>query len=274
MPEISIVIPLRDEELNVVPLCDELGATMDALGASCELILVDDGSEDATFARLAEVQAQDPRVRVVRLTRNFGQTAAFAAGFAHARGRLIVTLDGDLQSNPADLPRMLALSASHDIVCGWRRDRKDSFFTRHVPSVVANWLLSLVTGIRLHDIGCSMKVLRSEVVKPLRLRHGMHRYLPALASQRGNRVAEVEVHHRPRRFGRSKYGLSRTFRVMVDLVRLRRLMREAVDPATPVLQLYEVQEVLEADEGGPEGPPLRTQAAVPSGFSRKASKLV
>ena len=249
MPEISLVIPLRDEELNVVPLHEELAATMDVLGVPCELILVDDGSEDATFARLREVQARDRRVRVVRFTRNFGQTAAFAAGFARARGRLIVTMDGDLQTDPADIPRMLTLAASHDIVCGWRRDRKDSFFTRHVPSVVANWLVSRVTGIRLHDIGCSMKVLRAEVVKPLKLQHGMHRYLPALASQLGNRVAEMEVRHRPRRFGRSKYGLSRTFQVVVDLVRLPRLMRQAVDPDAPVPQLYEVDQVLERDAG-------------------------
>ncbi len=170
---------------------------------------------------------------MIRFTRNFGQTAAFAAGFDHARGRVIVTLDGDLQNDPADIPGLLAIAATHDIVCGWRRDRKDNFFTRHVPSVVANWLLGLVTGIRLHDNGCSLKVFRAEVVKPLKLQPGMHRYLPAIASQLGGRVAEVVVNHRPRRFGRSKYGLSRTFRVVADLVHLRGLMRQAVDPATP-----------------------------------------
>ena len=141
--------------------------------------------------------------------------------------------DGDLQNDPADIPRLLAIAATHDIVCGWRRDRKDNFLTRHLPSVVANWLLGLVTGIRLHDNGCSLKVFRAEVVKPLKLQPGMHRYLPALASQLGGRVAEVVVNHRPRRFGRSKYGLSRTFRVVADLVHLRGLMRQAVDPATP-----------------------------------------
>lgn len=248
MPEISVVVPLRDEELNVAPLHEELTAVMDTLGVPYELILIDDGSEDATFDRLAEVQARDPRVRAIRFTRNFGQTAAFAAGFAHARGRLIVTMDGDLQSDPGDIPGMLTLTASHDIVCGWRRDRQDNFFTRHIPSVAANWLLGMVTDIRLHDIGCSLKVLRAEVVKPLRLRHGMHRYLPALASQLGNRIAEVEVHHRPRRFGRSKYGLSRTFRVVADLVRLRGLMRQAVDPTRPAPQLYQVKQVLEMDK--------------------------
>jgi glycosyltransferase involved in cell wall biosynthesis len=244
-PEISVVIPLRDEELNVAPLHEELTRVMAALRVEYELILVDDGSRDATFARLAEAQAGDPRLRVIRFTRNFGQTAAFAAGFAHARGRLIVTSDGDLQNDPADIPALLRLAATHDIVCGWRRQRKDNFFTRHVPSVVANWLLGLISGIRLHDNGCSLKVFRAGVVKPLKLQPGMHRYLPAIASQLGDRVAEVVVNHRPRRFGHSKYGLSRTFRVLADLAHLRALMRQAVDPATPPFALYQVEQVLE-----------------------------
>ena len=244
MLDVSIVIPLRDEELNVLPLYEELRGVMNTLGLAYEIILVEDGSRDATFARLAELQARDPLVRVIRFTRNFGQTAAFAAGFAHARGRLIVTSDGDLQNDPADIPRLLALAASHDIVCGWRRNRQDAFLTRHVPSVAANVLLGLVSGIRLHDNGCSLKVFRAEVVTPLKLRPGMHRYLPALASQLGSRVAEAEVHHRPRRFGHSKYGLSRTFRVMADLIHLRGLMRQAVDPRTPSTPIYEIAEVL------------------------------
>ena len=244
-PDISVVIPLRDEELNVALLYEELTGVMTALRRPYELILIDDGSEDATFPRLADIQARDARVRVIRFTRNFGQTAAFAAGFAHARGRFIVTSDGDLQNDPADIPGLLALAETHDIVCGWRRDRKDDFLTRHVPSVAANTLLGLVSGIRLHDNGCSLKVFRAEVVKPLKLRPGMHRYLPALASQLGNRVAEVVVNHRSRRFGHSKYGLSRTFRVLADLVHLRGLMRQAVDPRTSVTGLYDVQQVLE-----------------------------
>ncbi len=245
-PEISVVVPLRDEELNVRPLHDEMSGVLQALGRPYELILIDDGSEDATFARLAEIQARDARVRVIRFTRNFGQTAAFAAGFAHARGRLIVTSDGDLQNDPADIPGLLTLAEKHDVVCGWRRHRKDSFVTRHVPSIVANALLGIISGIRLHDNGCSLKVFRAEVVKPLKLRPGMHRYLPALASQLGGRVAEVEVNHRPRRFGHSKYGLSRTFRVLADLFSLRALMKQAVDPRTPTSKLYEIQQVLEA----------------------------
>ena len=246
--QLSIVIPVRDEELNVDPLHQELTAVLGTLGLRYELLLIDDGSIDGTFARLAAIQRADPHVRVIKFTRNFGQTAAFAAGFAHARGTLIATSDGDLQNDPADLPRLVELARTHDIVCGWRRDRKDDFLTRHVPSVVANRLIGLVTGIRLHDNGCSLKVFRAEVVKPLKLRPGMHRYLPAIASQLGDRVAEVVVNHRPRRFGRSKYGLSRTFRVIADLVHLRALMREAIDPATPAVAGYEIETLLEGHD--------------------------
>ena len=242
-PEISLVIPLHDEEDNVVPLHDELSDVLDQLGLPYEVILVDDGSTDSTFERLASIQARDSAVRLIRFTRNFGQTAAFAAGFAEARGDYIITLDGDLQNDPRDIPEMLALARRKDIVSGWRRHRKDDFLTRYVPSAVANWLLGIVTGVRLHDNGCSLKVYRAKVVKPLKLRPGMHRYLPALASQLGGRVAEVEVNHRPRQHGRSKYNLSRTFRVLADLVRLRRLMREAVDPAAPIPHLYEIAEI-------------------------------
>jgi glycosyltransferase involved in cell wall biosynthesis len=244
-PEISIVIPLRDEERNVVPLHDELTSVLDQLGTTYEIILVDDGSTDGTFAELAHVQAQDARVKVVRFTRNFGQTAAFAAGFAEARGDYIITLDGDLQNDPHDIPAMLALARRKDIVSGWRRKRKDSFLTRHLPSAIANWLLGIVTGVRLHDNGCSLKVYRAKVVKPLKLRPGMHRYFPAIASQLGGRVAEVEVSHRPRQHGHSKYNLSRTFRVLADLFQLRRLMREAIDPSTPTPHLYEIAEIRE-----------------------------
>jgi glycosyltransferase involved in cell wall biosynthesis len=245
-PVVSVVIPLRDEEMNVPPLYDELTRALDPLGVPYELILVEDGSVDATFERLKAVQQRDERVHVIRFTRNFGQTAAFAAGFAHARGTFIVTLDGDLQNDPADIPRLLRIAETKDIVCGWRRDRQDDLLTRHLPSVVANWLLTLVSGLYLHDNGCSLKIYRAAVVKPLKLRPGMHRYLAALASQLGPRVAEVVVGHRPRRFGRSKYGLSRTFRVIADVVRLRRLMRQAIDPDTRPVRLYEIAETLEA----------------------------
>ena len=244
-PELSLVIPLRDEESNVVPLHAEFTAVFEAIGRSYEAILVEDGSVDQTFARLCEVQERDPRVRVIRFARNFGQTAGFAAGFAAARGSLIITADGDLQNDLGDIPRLVQLADSHDIVCGWRKERKDAFLTRRLPSMTANWLLGLVSGVRLHDNGCSLKVFRADVVKPLRLRPGNHRYLPAIASQLGDRVAEVPVNHRPRRFGRSKYGLSRTFAVVSDLVRLRRVMRGAVDSSAPYEPIYEIAEFRE-----------------------------
>jgi glycosyltransferase involved in cell wall biosynthesis len=245
MLDVSIVVPLLDEELNILPLHDELTRVMTGTGTKYELILIDDGSRDRTFERLVELHDRDPRVHVLRFTRNFGQTAAFAAGFAAARGRFIVTLDGDLQNDPADIPRLLALAQTHDIVCGWRRSRQDAFMTRKVPSVVANYLIGIVSGIRLHDNGCSLKVFRAEVVKPLRLRPGMHRYLPALASQLGDRVAEVVVNHRPRRHGRSKYGLSRTFRVLADLVHLRALMKQAIVGTPRRTPLYELATTLD-----------------------------
>ena len=158
-----------------------------------------------------------------------------------------MTCDGDLQNDPNDIPRMLRLAEEgHDIVCGWRKDRKDAFISRRLPSMVANWVISRTTGVHLHDYGCSLKAFRAEVVKPLKLRHGMHRYLPALASQLSPRVTEVEVTHRPRQHGRSKYGLSRTFRVIGDLVALRRLMREAVEGEAPAEPLYVIREVREA----------------------------
>jgi glycosyltransferase involved in cell wall biosynthesis len=244
-PDVSIVIPLKDEERNVVPLYEELITVLRQAGISHEMILIDDGSVDRTFEQAAAVHARDPQVRVIRFTRNFGQTAAFAAGFAAARARFIVTCDGDLQNDPRDIPRLLVAAESHDIVCGWRRHRQDAFLTRTVPSVMANYLLGLVTGIRLHDNGCSLKVFRAGVVKPLRLRPGMHRYLPALASQLGGRVAEVVVNHRPRQYGESKYGLSRTFRVLADLVQLRTLMKAAVASGPPARPIYEVAQILE-----------------------------
>lgn len=245
-PELSVVIPLKDEEQNVRPLHHEFTAVLRALGRPYELILVEDGSTDGTFARLHEIHRDDPCVRVIRFTRNFGQTAAFAAGFAAARGRFILTADGDLQNDPADIPRLVAMADTHDIVCGWRRRRQDAVLTRRVPAAVANWLLGTISGIRLHDNGCSLKVFRAAVVKPLKLRPGMHRYLPAIASQLGGRVVEVVVNHRPRRFGRSKYGLSRTFTVAADLLHLRQVMRSAVDPSVPYAPIYEIAEMLES----------------------------
>jgi glycosyltransferase involved in cell wall biosynthesis len=230
-PDLSIVIPVWNESPNIKPLYDELTEVLQQYGRSYELILVDDGSTDETFAELAALQARDPRLRVIRFRRNFGQTPAFAAGFAYARGRLVVTSDGDRQNDPRDIPAMVALiEQGHDIVCGWRKDRKDTLITRRVPSMIANRLISWATGVTLHDYGCSLKVFRSEVVKPLRLYGEMHRFLPAIASQLGVSIAEVVVNHRPRLAGRSKYGLSRTVRVLLDLATVKFLLSYSTRP--------------------------------------------
>ncbi len=230
-PELSIVIPVQNESPNITPLYEELTQTLVQYGRSYELVIVDDGSTDDTFEQLAALQARDSRLRVIRFRRNFGQTAAFAAGFALARGRLVVTSDGDLQNDPRDIPAMIALiEQGNDIVCGWRRDRKDTLVTRRLPSVMANKLISWATGVELHDYGCSLKVFRAEVVKPLRLYGEMHRFIPAIASQIGVRIAEMVVNHRPRRAGATKYGLSRTIRVILDLATVKFLLSYSTRP--------------------------------------------
>ena len=230
-PEISVIIPLYNEAPNVPDLYRELTAALQDHGRSYELILIDDGSTDDTFRALAQLHAQDPHVCVVRFRRNFGQTAAFVAGFSRARGRVVVTSDGDLQNDPRDIPALLdKLSEGNDIVCGWRQNRKDPWLSRRVPSMLANWLISVTTGVKLHDYGCSLKAFRSEVVKPLRLYGEMHRFIPAIASERGVQIAELVVNHRPRRFGASKYGLSRTVRVVFDLVTVKFLLSYSTRP--------------------------------------------
>ena len=232
IPELSIVIPVLNESPNIEKLYAELTNTLVRSGRSYEILFIDDGSTDDTFQRLAARQAHDPHLRIIRFRRNFGQTAAFAAGFAFARGALVVTADGDGQNDPADIPVMAAKLESEglDIVCGWRKDRKDKMFTRRVPSIVANKLISWATGVELHDYGCSLKVFRAEVVKPLRLYGEMHRFLPAIASQFGVRMAEVVVNHRARTAGTSKYGLSRTIRVVLDLLTVKFLLSYSTRP--------------------------------------------
>ena len=236
-PELSVVIPVRNEAPALKELYHELTQTLTASGRAYELILIDDGSTDESFDILARLQAADPRLRVIRFRRNFGQTAAFAAGFEHARGGIIVTSDGDLQNDPRDIPRIVErLEQGYDIVCGWRKDRKDSFFSRRLPSLVANKVISVATGVRLHDYGCSLKAFRAEVVKPLKLYGEMHRFLPAIASEQGVTIAEVVVNHRARRHGRSKYGISRTVRVILDLLTVKFLLSYSTRP----LQIFGV----------------------------------
>lgn len=232
MLDLSVVIPVKNEAPGLDELYREFTEAVGRSPYSYELIFVEDGSTDDSFERLAALQARDPRVRVIRFRRNFGQTAAFAAGFAHARGRLIATADGDGQNNPQDIPRMIdtLTGGSYDIVCGWRKDRKDAFVSRSLPSIIANRLISWATGVRLHDYGCSLKVYRSEVVKPLKLYGEMHRFLPAIASEQGVAIKEVEVNHRARRHGRSNYGISRTVRVILDLLTVKFLLSYSTRP--------------------------------------------
>jgi glycosyltransferase involved in cell wall biosynthesis len=232
MIELSVVIPIRNEAPGLDELYRELIRALEGWGRPFEIIAIDDGSTDEGFEMLVRLQAADPRLRVIRFRRNFGQTAAFAAGFAYARGRLIVTSDGDLQNDPADIARMVETLEREgaDIVCGWRKSRKDAFLSRLVPSMIANRLISWATGVRLHDYGCSMKVYRAEIVKPLKLYGEMHRFIPAIASEQGVAIAEVVVNHRPRRYGRSKYGLSRTMRVVLDLLTVKFLLSYSTRP--------------------------------------------
>ena len=229
-PELSIVIPIRNESENLEQFYGELVAALDGF-RPFELIFVEDGSTDDSFRQLAALQAADPRVRVIRFRRNFGQTAAFSAGFAFARGRYIATTDGDLQNDPADIPPMVErLERGFDIVAGWRKDRKDPLLTRRLPSMIANRLISFATGVALHDYGCSLKVFRAEVVKPMKLYGEMHRFLPAIASEMGVLIDEVVVNHRPRLHGSSNYGISRTVRVMLDLLTVKFLLAYSTRP--------------------------------------------
>jgi glycosyltransferase involved in cell wall biosynthesis len=233
VPEISVVIPLYNEVENIDDLCGELKKALDPLKRSYEILLVDDGSKDGTGARAEVLAKADPALRVLRLRRNFGQTAAFSAGFDHARGRIVVTSDGDLQNDPADIGAMVAKleeGEGYDIVCGWRRNRHDPL-SKKIPSFFANRLISWATGVEIHDYGCSLKVLRADVVKNIRLYGEMHRFIPAVASSIGVRVAEVVVNHRPRTRGVSKYGIGRTTRVLLDLFTVKFFMSYGTRPA-------------------------------------------
>jgi glycosyltransferase involved in cell wall biosynthesis len=230
--DVSVVIPIHNEEPNLEALYRELSDAFSGWGRSYEIIFVDDGSTDKSFAILERLQLADTRLRVIRFRRNFGQTAAFSAGFAHARGRMIVTSDGDLQNDPRDIPALAKKLEDEqlDIVCGWRRNRKDAFVSRLVPSFFANGLISWATGVKLHDYGCSLKVFRAEVVKPIRLYGEMHRFIPAIASEQGVAIGEAVVNHRPRLHGRSKYGISRTIRVVLDLLTVKFLLSYSTRP--------------------------------------------
>ena len=230
--ELSVVVPVYNEEANVEPLIGEINGVLRHLGKSCEVIVVDDGSEDQTFAVLSKLHREQPALKVVRLKRNFGQTAALAAGLAYARGEIVVLMDGDGQNDPADIPALLAkIAEGNDLVAGWRFDRRDPFLSRRLPSMIANRLISWTTRVKLHDYGCTLKAMRQDIAKNLKLYGEMHRFIPAIAFERGARIAELKVNHRPRLRGKSKYGITRTLRVVLDLLTVKFMISYSTRPS-------------------------------------------
>jgi hypothetical protein len=229
--DVSIVVPMFNEAETLPHLHAAISAAMAPHGAEYEMLFVDDGSTDATFEVARSLAAADPRLRVVRLRRNAGQTPAMAAGFAHGTGRVFVTLDADLQNDPADIPALLSkLDEGYDIVCGWREKRDDPFLTRRLPSIVANRIIAAVTGVPIRDNGCSLKAYRADLLRRVPLYGDMHRFIPAMARPAGARVAQIPVRHHARRFGRSKYGLSRIWKVLLDLLMVRLIASSAARP--------------------------------------------
>ncbi len=229
--ELSVIIPVYNEEENVEPLIHEITHVLRPMAKSYEIVVVDDGSKDGTFSVLSRL-CNHAELKVVRLKRNFGQTAAMAAGLAHAEGEIMVMMDGDGQNNPADIPALLAkLDEGYDLVVGWRFNRKDPFLSRRVPSVVANRFISSTTQVKLHDYGCTLKAMRKELAKDLRLYGEMHRFIPAIAYDRGARIAELKVDHRPRLHGKSKYTLTRALRVALDLLTVKFLISYSTRPS-------------------------------------------
>ena len=227
----SIVVPIYNEEDNIAALYQAITSALDGSDTDYEIIMVDDGSADGSFAALKAVAARDQRVKVIRFRRNFGQTAAMSAGFDAAAGAIIIPMDGDLQNDPTDIPRLIKkLHEGYDVVSGWRSDRKDTFITRKIPSILANALISSLTGVHLHDYGCTLKAYRREVLDGINLYGEMHRFVPALASQVGAKVAEIPVSHHARLHGTSKYGISRTLRVILDLMTVKFLLAYSTKP--------------------------------------------
>lgn len=228
---LSVVIPLLNEEENIPLLYDELKGVLETLKEDYEILFVDDGSTDRSLELLRNLQANDDHVVVINFRKNFGQTAAMAAGFDYANGDVIITMDGDLQNDPHDIPLMLEkIKAGNDVVTGWRFDRQDAFLNRRLPSIIANKIISKTTGVNLHDYGCTLKAFRKEVIKNVRLYGEMHRFIPAIASGMGIDFTEVKVNHRARRFGSTKYGISRTIRVILDLMTVKFLLSYATRP--------------------------------------------
>lgn len=228
--DISVVAPLLNEQDNIEPLYEQITRALSGI-YDYEVIFVDDGSTDGSFAVLSRLHRADHRVRVIRFRKNFGQTAAMSAGFAHARGSIIVAVDADLQNDPADIPRMIdKLKEGYDVVSGWRRNRQDKALSRRLPSRMANWLIASITGVKLHDFGCTLKAYRRDVISETKLYGEMHRFIPALASWSGDKICEVVVNHRPRTAGQAKYGLGRTFKVVLDLITVKFLVSFSTKP--------------------------------------------
>jgi glycosyltransferase involved in cell wall biosynthesis len=229
---LSVILPAYNEAESVGPLYEATVRALEPLGTSFEIVFVDDGSSDGTFARCAALAAADPRVRVIKLRRNYGQTPAMVAGIDHARGAILVTMDADLQNDPADIPLLVErIEAGYDLVVGWRHQRQDRFLSRKFPSVVANWLIARVTGVDIKDNGCSLKAYRADLIKNVPLYSEMHRFIPAMASMAGARIDQIKVRHHARRFGTSKYGLSRIYKVVFDMIAIKTLLVFVKRPA-------------------------------------------
>ncbi|MDD5286700.1 MAG: glycosyltransferase family 2 protein [Desulfuromonadaceae bacterium] len=229
--DISIVVPVYNEKENIEALYAAIRSAMSPIGCSYEVIMVDDGSSDTSYMVMSRLASDDATLKIIRFRRNFGQTAAMAAGFDASSGNIIIPMDADLQNDPADISRLVAkIHEGYDVVSGWRRDRKDTFINRKIPSLIANALISRLTGVHLHDYGCTLKAYRREVLDGINLYGEMHRFVPALASQFGAKVTELPVNHFPRLHGVSKYGISRTLRVILDLITVRFLMAYSTKP--------------------------------------------
>ncbi len=229
--QLSIIVPLYNEEDNVVPLYEALVQVLDDIALDAEILFVDDGSRDDTASRAASLARRDPRLKVVKFRRNYGQTPAMAAGIDLARGEILITMDGDLQNDPADIPAFIdKINEGYDIVVGWRHKRQDKLITRKIPSRIANWLIGKVTGVPIKDNGCSLKAYRASVIKEVPLYSEMHRFIPAMSSVAGARIAEIKVRHHARRFGVSKYGLSRVYKVLLDLLAIKTIISFSARP--------------------------------------------
>jgi len=245
--DLSLVIPVFNEQKNLDQLYNEITVSCKELNKSYQVVFVDDGSTDNSLDVLINLQKQDPRVRVIRLRKNFGQTAALSAGFDHSQGDIIITLDADLQNDPKDFRILIEkIEEGYDLVSGWRQKRKDNLLTRRIPSKIANRIISMITQVKLHDYGCTLKAFRREVIKNINLYGEMHRFIPAIASNIGVSIAEVKVHHRPRRYGKSKYSLMRFIKVVLDLLTVKFLLSYSTRP----LQIFGIFGLISGMAGG------------------------